>query len=76
MPSKWTTSDLILERSCASFDLEEITHLLDGGPNRIVKRSRLQDIIENDPTDIFSNEENNYLSRTDRYMRDATKVCN
>jgi len=72
-PPKGTNSDLALERSRASFNPEEITHLLDGGPNRTVRRRRLQDIIENDPTDIFSNEENNYLSRTDRHVRAMAK---
>ena len=75
-PSKRTNFDLILDRSCASFDLEEMAHLLDGGPNRIVKRGRLQDIMENYSTYIFSNEENNYLIHIDRYVRAVTKVCN
>ena len=66
--------DLIKERGKASFDVERITHLLDGGDVLRTERRRLiERIIERDPTGIFQNTENAYLHRTERHTRALAK---
>jgi len=65
--------DLKRERSNATFDVEKITHVLDGGRLKTERRRYLEAVIERDPTGIFSNEDNNYLHRTDRHKRGMAK---
>jgi acyl-CoA oxidase len=68
-----TNVDLQREREKATFDVERITNLLDGGSPRTERRRQLQAIIERDPTGIFSNDNNRYLHRTDRHVRALAK---
>ena len=65
--------DLKRERINATFDVEKITHVIDGGKENTERRRYLEAIIERDPTGIFSNEDNNYLHRTDRHIRGIAK---
>lgn len=65
--------DLKREREKATFNVEKITNLLDGGKARTDRRRYLESVIENDPTGIFSNKENNYLHRTERHIRAMAK---
>ena len=65
--------DLQRERSNATFDVEKITHVLDGGRHKTERRRHLEKVIATDPTGIFSNEDNNYLHRTDRHKRGMAK---
>ena len=65
--------DLQRERSKASFAVERITNLLDGGADKTLRRRRLQALIERDPTGIFSNTNNAYLHRTERHARALAK---
>jgi acyl-CoA oxidase len=65
--------DLKRERSRATFDVEKITHMLDGGKARTDRRRYLEAVIERDPTGIFSNEDNHYLHRTERHVRATAK---
>jgi len=65
--------DLKRERSNAVFDVEKITHVLDGGSQKTERRRHLEAIIARDPTGVFSNEDNNYLHRTDRHKRGMAK---
>lgn len=66
-------ADLLREREKATFDVERLTNLLDGGSERTERRRQLQAVIERDPTDIFSNDSNRYLHRTDRHVRALAK---
>jgi acyl-CoA oxidase len=65
--------DLQRERSRASFSVESMTHMLDGGPRNTERRRQLQAIIERDPSGVFDNDMNNYLHRTDRHVRALAK---
>lgn len=66
-------SDLKNERSKASFSVERMTNLLDGGKDRTERRRQLEDIIRRDPTGIFDNSNNHYLHRTERHVRALAK---
>ncbi|KAL3917459.1 MAG: hypothetical protein SGARI_007709, partial [Bacillariaceae sp.] len=47
--------------------------MLDGGKDRTERRRYLEQVIERDPTGIFSNDNNNYLHRTERHVRSVAK---
>jgi acyl-CoA oxidase len=66
-------SDLERERAKATFSVELITNLLDGGAQRTARRRQIQEIIERDPTGIFQNANNAYLHRTERHTRALAK---
>mmetsp|Transcript_3595 Transcript_3595/g.6820 ORF Transcript_3595/g.6820 Transcript_3595/m.6820 type:complete len:382 (+) Transcript_3595:63-1208(+) len=68
-----TNPDLANERTLATFDPLKITHLLDGSPEAAQRRRQLEALIENDPTNIFSNQDNAYLHRTERHVRGLAK---
>lgn len=68
-----TNPDLAKERTRATFDPLKITHLLDGSPQATQRRRQLEALIENDPTNIFSNQDNAYLHRTERHIRGLAK---
>lgn len=61
------------ERENCTFDIQRITYMLDGGMDRTKRRKELESIIERDPTGVFHNDNNNYLHRTDRYVRALAK---
>mmetsp|Transcript_9640 Transcript_9640/g.14868 ORF Transcript_9640/g.14868 Transcript_9640/m.14868 type:complete len:706 (+) Transcript_9640:238-2355(+) len=65
--------DLRNERAKATFSVERLTNMLDGGAERTKRRRQIEEIIERDPTGIFSNDENIYLHRTDRHKRSLAK---
>jgi acyl-CoA oxidase len=66
-------SDLQHERQRATFNVERLTYFIDGGVHRTLRRRYLEQVIRLDPTEIFSNEDNNYLHRTDRHVRALAK---
>ena len=68
-----TNSDLANERTKATFDPNKITNLFDGSPTATIRRRQLEALIRNDPTNIFCNEDNAYLHRTDRHVRALAK---
>ena len=65
--------ELQRERSGASFSVETLTNLLDGGADQTRRRRQLEAIIARDPTGLFSNDDNHYLHRTDRHVRALAK---
>ena len=66
--------DLVHERAKASFDVERLTNLLDGGDeSRTQRRRHIERLVERDPTGIFQNTENAYLHRTERHTRALAK---
>ncbi|XP_013925923.1 PREDICTED: peroxisomal acyl-coenzyme A oxidase 1 isoform X2 [Thamnophis sirtalis] len=58
-------ADLRKEREAASFKVELLTNLLDGGADRTLRRKKIEAIIANDPS--FHHEDVNFLSRSERY---------
>jgi acyl-CoA oxidase len=65
--------DLQRERQRATFNVERLTNLLDGGKHKTERRRYLEAVIARDPTGVFSNDDNNYLHRTDRHIRAIAK---
>jgi acyl-CoA oxidase len=65
--------DLLQERSKATFSVERLTNLLDGGKERTERRRQIEEIISRDPSGIFSNDDNHYLHRTERHKRALAK---
>ena len=68
-----TNADLQREREGASFSVERITNMIDGGKAETDRRRHLERIISQDPTGIFSNDDNPYLHRTERHTRALAK---
>jgi len=66
-------ADLQRERANATFDVETLTNLLDGGKDRTARRRQLEAMISRDPTGIFSTADNPYLHRTDLHVRALAK---
>jgi len=65
--------DLKRERARATFQVERLTNLLDGGADKTQRRRQLEAVISRDPTGIFSNQDNSYMHRTDRHVRALAK---
>ena len=65
--------DLERERAKASFCVDRLTFLLDGGESQTLRRRQLQAVIERDPSGVFATQDNAYLHRTDRYTRSLAK---
>jgi len=61
------------ERLKATFDPNRITHLLDDSSAGTKRRHYLESLIENDPSNVFNNDNNNYLHRTDRHINSLAK---
>lgn len=59
------------ERERASFDVRQMTYLLDGARSKTEERERLEEIVEADP--VFANKDVYYLSRPERYQRAMQK---
>jgi len=72
-PGATINPDLQTERAKATFSIERMTNLLDGGKTRTERRREIEDIIQKDPSGVFSNHENIYLHRTDRHKRALAK---
>jgi acyl-CoA oxidase len=71
--NKMVNEDLQRERNKATFSVESMTNLLDGGKERTERRRQIEAIIAKDPSGIFSNDDNNYLHRTERHTRAMAK---
>ena len=72
-PPTTINPDLASERAQCPFTPLSITNFLDGSPSATHRRRQLESWIIRDPTGIFSNEDNNYLHRTDRHTRALAK---
>lgn len=62
------------ERLKATFDPTKITHLLDSSPAATKRRRYLEQLIQNDPSNLFSNDKNIYLHRNDRHVNSLAKL--
>lgn len=68
-----TNSDLSNERNQATFSPSKITNLYDGSVEATTRRRQLEELIANDPTDVFNNDSNHYMHRSDRHVRALAK---
>lgn len=57
--------DIVKERKSATFDVEKLTFILDGGPEITRRRREIESLVFNDPD--FKEEDPNFLSRSERY---------
>ncbi|XP_068215549.1 peroxisomal acyl-coenzyme A oxidase 1-like, partial [Palaemon carinicauda] len=77
MPPSWKVEcvpDLKKERLGCSFDVEELTHIVDGGKDKTDLRRKLRELVASDPAfkDDIPPE---YLSHEDRYLNETRKSC-
>ncbi|XP_068448392.1 peroxisomal acyl-coenzyme A oxidase 1 isoform X2 [Clinocottus analis] len=63
--------DITRERQNATFDVEKLTHLLDGGPEKTRRRREIESMVFSDPD--FKEEDPNFLSRSERYDQAVKK---
>ena len=65
--------DLVKERERATFNVEALTNLLDGGADRTARRRQIEAAIQRDPTGVFDNSQNIYMHRTERHVQALAK---
>ncbi|MED6236304.1 hypothetical protein ATANTOWER_007266 [Ataeniobius toweri] len=63
--------DIKRERLNASFDVEKVTYILDGGPEKTKRRREIESLVFSDPD--FNEEDPNFLSRSERYDQAVRK---
>ncbi|XP_015254595.1 PREDICTED: peroxisomal acyl-coenzyme A oxidase 1 isoform X1 [Cyprinodon variegatus] len=63
--------DIIRERQNAAFDVEKLTYILDGGPEKTKRRREIESLVFSDPD--FNEEDPNFLSRSERYDQAVRK---
>ncbi|XP_051240039.1 peroxisomal acyl-coenzyme A oxidase 1 isoform X1 [Dicentrarchus labrax] len=63
--------DIMKERQNATFDVEKLTYILDGGPEKTKRRREIESMVLNDPD--FQEEDPNFLSRSERYDQAVRK---
>ncbi|XP_044201793.1 peroxisomal acyl-coenzyme A oxidase 1 isoform X2 [Thunnus albacares] len=57
--------DILKERQKATFDVEKLTNILDGGAEKTTRRREIESMVLSDPD--FKEEDPNFLSRSERY---------
>lgn len=67
-------ADLQAERNKGNFNIEELTNLLDGGPEKTKERRELVNFFVKDP-DFQDKVPMEYLSYVDRYQESVRKSC-
>ncbi|XP_031730434.1 peroxisomal acyl-coenzyme A oxidase 1-like [Anarrhichthys ocellatus] len=63
--------DIMRERKNATFGVEKLTHILDGGPEKTKRRREIESMVLSDPD--FKEEDPNFLSRSERYDQAVKK---
>ncbi|XP_068606681.1 peroxisomal acyl-coenzyme A oxidase 1 [Brachionichthys hirsutus] len=63
--------DILKERRSATFDVEKLTNILDGGPEKTKRRRDIESMVVSDPD--FKEEDPNFLSRSERYDQAVRK---
>ncbi|KAM9362887.1 peroxisomal acyl-coenzyme A oxidase 1 [Symphorus nematophorus] len=63
--------DIVKERQNATFDVEKLTNILDGGPEKTNRRREIESMVLSDPD--FAEEDRNFLSRSERYDQAVRK---
>ncbi|XP_035516550.1 peroxisomal acyl-coenzyme A oxidase 1 isoform X1 [Morone saxatilis] len=63
--------DIMKERQNATFDVEKLTYILDGGPEKTKRRREIESMVLSDPD--FQEEDPNFLSRSERYDQAVRK---
>ncbi|XP_059196325.1 peroxisomal acyl-coenzyme A oxidase 1 isoform X2 [Centropristis striata] len=63
--------DIMKERQNATFNIEKLTNILDGGPEKTKRRREIESMVLSDPD--FQEEDQNFLSRSERYDQAVRK---
>ncbi|KAF7213170.1 peroxisomal acyl-coenzyme A oxidase 1 isoform X2 [Nothobranchius furzeri] len=63
--------DIRRERQNASFNVTELTYILDGGPEKTKRRREIESLVFSDPD--FNAEDPNFLSYSERYDQSVRK---
>ncbi|XP_076584062.1 peroxisomal acyl-coenzyme A oxidase 1 isoform X2 [Chaetodon auriga] len=63
--------DIMKERQNATFDVEKLTNILDGGPEKTKRRREIESMVLNDPD--FKEKDPSFLSRSERYDQAVKK---
>ncbi|KAG7242385.1 hypothetical protein INR49_023514 [Caranx melampygus] len=63
--------DIMKERQNATFDVDKLTNILDGGPEKTKRRREIESLVLSDPD--FKEEDPNFLSRSERYDQAVRK---
>ncbi|XP_037115764.1 peroxisomal acyl-coenzyme A oxidase 1 isoform X2 [Syngnathus acus] len=63
--------DILNERKKATFDIEKLTNILNGGPEKTKRRREIESMVLNDPD--FKEQDPNFLSRSERYDQAVRK---
>ncbi|KAM6939933.1 peroxisomal acyl-coenzyme A oxidase 1 [Xenentodon cancila] len=63
--------DIKRERENATFDVEKLTYILDGAPEKTKRRREIESLVFSDPD--FDEEDPNFLSRSERYDQAVRK---
>lgn len=63
--------DIMKERQNATFNVEKLTNILDGGPEKTKRRREIESLVFSDPD--FHEEDPNFLSRSERYDQAVRK---
>ncbi|XP_043971390.1 peroxisomal acyl-coenzyme A oxidase 1 isoform X1 [Gambusia affinis] len=63
--------DITRERQNATFDVEKLTYILDGGPEKTKRRRQIEELVFSDPD--FNEDDPNFLSRSERYDQAVRK---
>uniref|UniRef100_A0A1A8LU44 Acyl-coenzyme A oxidase n=1 Tax=Nothobranchius pienaari TaxID=704102 RepID=A0A1A8LU44_9TELE len=63
--------DIRRERQNASFNVNELTYILDGGPEKTKRRREIESLVFSDPD--FNAEDPNFLSYSERYDQSVRK---
>ncbi|XP_067353702.1 peroxisomal acyl-coenzyme A oxidase 1 isoform X1 [Channa argus] len=63
--------DIVKERQNATFDVEKLTNILDGGPQKTKRRREIESLVLSDQE--FQEEDPNFLSRSERYDQAVRK---
>ncbi|XP_068582874.1 peroxisomal acyl-coenzyme A oxidase 1-like [Cebidichthys violaceus] len=63
--------DIMRERRNATFDVEKLTHILDGGPEKTKRRRKIESMVLSDPD--LKEEDPSFLSRSENYDQGVKK---
>uniref|UniRef100_A0AAQ5WYK7 Acyl-coenzyme A oxidase n=1 Tax=Amphiprion ocellaris TaxID=80972 RepID=A0AAQ5WYK7_AMPOC len=63
--------DIARERENATFDVNKLTNILDGGPEKTARRREIESLVFSDPD--FKEDDPNFLSRSERYDQAVRK---
>ncbi|XP_020787000.2 peroxisomal acyl-coenzyme A oxidase 1 isoform X1 [Boleophthalmus pectinirostris] len=63
--------DILKERQNASFDVQKLIYILDGGPEKTKRKREIVSLVANDPD--FDEVDPNFLSRSERYDQAVRK---